>query len=139
MTTLALTGGRGEVRRVYGDPDAMRHRAAELREQATELRLLADRLVGSAEAAVWRGRAADAMRERIRDRAGRLRDLATGHESAAGLLDHHRDEVERLTELIAVTERRLTAAPPAGAVLPPPGHRDWLALAETSEGPEPGR
>lgn len=117
---------------MYGDPDVMRHRAGELRDQAVELRLLADRLVGSAEAAVWHGRAAEAMRERIRDRAGRLRDLAAGHEAAADLLDHHRAEVGRLTELIGATERRLSPGWPGPGTPPGPGHRDWLALAESS-------
>jgi hypothetical protein len=114
---------------VYGDVEVMRHRAGELREQAVELRLLADRLIGSAEAVAWRGRAADALRERIRDRAAHLRDLAVGHESAATALDRHRDEVERLSDAIAAAERRAGAHPPAsgdGRGLPPPGHRDWL-------------
>ena len=128
---------------MYGDPEVMRHRAGELREQATELRLLADRLVGQAEAVTWSGRAASAMRERIRDRAARLREIAVGHDDAAAALDRHRAEVERLIELIAVTQRRVTEAgrpdplgsgppgsgPPGSGPLPPSGHRDWLALA----------
>ncbi len=113
---------------MYGDPEVMRHRAGELRDQATELRLLADRLVGQAEAVAWSGRAAAAMRERIRDRAARLREIAVGHDDAATALDRHRAEVERLTELIAVTQRRVSDAGGSGS-LPPPGHRDWLVLA----------
>lgn len=115
---------------MYGDPEVMRHRATELREQATELRRLADRLVGQAETVAWTGRAAVAMRERIRDRAARLRDLAGGHEEAATLLDRHREEVERLTELIAEQERR--TRPDAPGPLPPSGHRDWLNDVGTS-------
>ncbi len=111
---------------VYGDAEVIRHRAGDLREQATELRLLADRLVGNAESVTWHGRAADAMRERIRDRASRLRELAVGHESAAEALDRHRDEVERLVELIAAAERRAGLRPAPGASPPPAGHQDWL-------------
>ncbi len=121
---------------MYGDPEVMRHRAGELREQAVELRLLADRLVGQAESVAWSGRAATAMRERIRDRAARLRELAVGHDDAAATLDRHRGEVERLTELIAATERRVVEGGGAAEPLPPPGHRDWLAHAPPDTGPE---
>lgn len=123
---------------VYGDAEVLRHRAGDLREQAAELRLLADRLVGNAESVTWRGRAADAMRERIRDRASHLRELAVGHESAAAALDRHRDEVERLTELIAVAERRAGQGPAPSGSRPPAGHQDWLDYDPGSSPDLPG-
>jgi len=132
---------------VYGDAEVMRHRSGQLREQAADLRVLADRLVGRAEAAAWQGRAADSMRLRIRERSAQLRELAAGHDSAADALDRHRVEVERLLAEIDAAQRRVETAvirarvgaaaagdaPPdeqdhalLAFVPPPPGHRDWL-------------
>ena len=58
---------------MYGDTDVMRKHVGRLREQGTEIRAMADRLVSQAEAVTWAGRAGDAMRERIQERASRLR------------------------------------------------------------------
>ena len=62
---------------MYGDTAAMRKRAAQLREQGTDVRALADRLVASVEALAWTGRAANDMRARVQDRANHLRDCAS--------------------------------------------------------------
>ena len=61
---------------MYGDTAAGRKRVAELREQGGDIRALAARLVSQAEAVPWHGKAADSMRERIRERAGHLRAAA---------------------------------------------------------------
>ena len=62
---------------MYGDTDVMRKHASRLREQGEEIRAMADQLVAQAEAVAWAGRAGDAMRDRIRDRAADLREAAT--------------------------------------------------------------
>lgn len=108
---------------MYGDTDVMRRHAARLREQGVDLRSLADRLVAQTESAGWTGRAADALAERIRERATHLRDVAARHDGAADSMEAHLEEVDRLKEAIADAERR------AGVDGPPPsGHKDWLTL-----------
>lgn len=140
---------------MYGDTGLMRRRAAQLREQGEDVRARADQLVAQMDAIAWTGRAAEAMRERIRERAAHLRDVAARHETAAASLEHHLHEVERLKEQIATTQRRAEGLvadargrvarqagsddlegvrrEPADADLrlaaftpPPPGHKDWL-------------
>ncbi|WP_460828810.1 hypothetical protein [Nocardioides hungaricus] len=133
----------------------MRKRMAELREQAMDLRSLADQLVARTEGVGWTGRAADALALRIRERAVQVRDVAARHETAAESLDAHAAEVDRLKDAIAAAERRaerLTedraergagngvggrVRDEAGAganchnsafAPPPPGHKDWLAV-----------
>ncbi|MFC4785556.1 hypothetical protein ACT8ZV_13835 [Nocardioides sp. MAHUQ-72] len=142
---------------MYGDSGVMRRRAAQLREQGVDLRALADQLVARTESIAWTGRAADSMRQRIRDRAAQVREAAARHETAAESLERHLLEVESLKETIASTERRADAlvteartrvarveahADPAGlrrspdpadarlaAFTPPPrGHKDWLTV-----------
>jgi chromosome segregation ATPase len=142
---------------MYGDTGVMRRRAAQLREQGDDIRLRADRLVAQMDALAWSGRAAEAMRERIRERASHLRDVAGRHDGAADSLERHLHEVESLKEQIATTQRRaesLTAdtkehlarlaahddpdgvrrtATEEDRVLtvftpPPSGHKDWLTV-----------
>ena len=124
---------------MYGDSDVMRRRAAQLREQGVDLRALADQLVARTEALGWTGRAADAMRERVRERATQVREAAARHDTAADSLERHLLEVEHLKDAIAGIERRARLReadadePPAAFVPPPPGHKDWLTT------PLPGR
>ena len=92
---------------MYGDTEVMRRRADALREQASDLRAAADRLVAQADAVAWSGRAADSMRDRIRERSSHLRDVAAAHDDAADSLDAHVAEVDRLKEAIAEVERRV--------------------------------
>jgi chromosome segregation ATPase len=136
---------------MYGDTSVMRRRASQLREQGDDIRAAADRLVARIEAVPWRGRAADAMRERIRERADHLRAAARAHDAAAESLERHLAEVDRLKESIADAERRaggqvaeaqqrvaataydVSAANEqdralAAVSLPPVGHVDWLSL-----------
>jgi hypothetical protein len=118
---------------MYGDTDVMRRRAAQLREQGVDLRTMADRLVAQTESIGWTGRAADALVERIRERAAHLRDVAGRHDTAAESLDAHLLEVDRLKDAITLTERRVAARAadgdaPAGFTPPPPGHKDWLTV-----------
>ncbi len=118
---------------MYGDTDVMRRRAAQLREQGDDLRTMADQLVARTEALRWEGRAADALGERIRERAAQLREVAARHDGAADSLEAHLVEVDRLKDAIARAERRTGHLVADGEELPeftapPPGHRDWLAV-----------
>jgi hypothetical protein len=118
---------------MYGDTEVMRKHAARLREQGVEVRSLADRLVAQAEAVSWVGRAGDTMRERIRDRAAHLREVARRHEVAAESLESHLGTVEETKESISRAERRAKALVDDGVLTafeaPAPGHKDWLAVA----------
>jgi len=144
---------------MYGDSDVMHRRADQLREQAVDLRGLADQLVAQTEGIGWTGRAADSMRERVRERATHLRTAAAEHDTAADSLDRHVQEVVTLKDSIADTERkaatlladartrvaRIEAANEAepdvrrtpdaddqtlsGFSPPPSGHKDWLAVS----------
>lgn len=141
---------------MYGDTGVMRRRAGQLREQGGDIRRQADQLVSQMDAIAWSGRAADAMRERIRDRASQLRDVASRHDRAAESLERHQHEVESLKERIATAQHRAEnlaadaqerldrlAADDrdgvhrepvdadrvlAGFAPPPPGHKDWLTV-----------
>ena len=135
---------------MYGETDVMRRRVGQLREQSADIRQLADQLVGQTDGIAWTGRAADAMRDRARERATALRECAQRYDAAADALDRHADDVDHLKDAIALRERK-TAALVADAqgrtadpdsdrspadedrVLtaftpPPPGHRDWLTV-----------
>jgi hypothetical protein len=92
---------------MYGDTTAIRRLAAELREQAGDIRTEADRLVSRTDAAGWLGQAGDALRDRVRERSLDLRRSAALHEDAADALDRHAREVERLQRLIAEIEHRV--------------------------------
>ena len=135
---------------MYGDTAAGRKRVAQLREQSGDIRALATRLVSQSEAVPWHGKAADAMRERIKERASHLRTAAAHHETAADSLARHLAEVDTLKEAIDVRAAKATklvedartraseagegAAPDAAdtALLafdpPPAGHQDWLTV-----------
>ncbi|MBD3924328.1 hypothetical protein IEZ26_06835 [Nocardioides cavernae] len=139
---------------MYGDTAAGRRRVAQLREQGGDIRALAARLVSQAEAVPWHGKAADAMRERIKERASHLRTASAHHETAADSLARHLAEVDTLKEAIDVRAHKATtlvedahtrtaeASGPDGipaqadetdaALLafdpPPAGHKDWLTV-----------
>ena len=57
---------------MYGDPDVLRRHVHHLREQAVDVRALADRLVAQTESIGWTGRAAESMRIRVSERATRV-------------------------------------------------------------------
>ncbi|GAA1477719.1 hypothetical protein GCM10009623_21650 [Nocardioides aestuarii] len=141
---------------MYGDTAVIRRRVDQLREQGAEVRSMADLLVGRAEQVGWQGRAAEAMRERVRDRAAQLREAAGRHDTAADALERHLHAVTSTGDAIDRAERRVTAlvAEARGRVerlerdavdgvevrptdddrlllafdAPPRGHRDWLAV-----------
>ncbi len=135
---------------MYGETDVMRRRVGQLREQAADVRQLADQLAAQADGISWTGRAADAMRERARERAASLRECAQRYEGAADALDRHADDVEHLKDVIALRERKASAlvadargrasqlethGGPAdedvvltGFTPPASGHRDWLTV-----------
>jgi uncharacterized coiled-coil DUF342 family protein len=117
---------------MYGDTDVMRKQADRLHEQGAEIRVMADQLVAQAEAVTWAGRAGDAMRERVRERAARLREAADRHDVAGDSLDAHIQVVDELKDSIAETQRRATALLDDGALPefepPAPGHKDWLSV-----------
>ena len=94
---------------MYGDSSQIKRRTAQLRDQGAELRALADRLVARTEAVGWRGRAADALHDRIGERAATLRDLAGHHEGAADALATHRELVDDAKERIAAARERAGA------------------------------
>ena len=117
---------------MYGDTLVMRKRAAQLREQGEDIRAMAEQLVTRSDEVAWSGRAADAMRERVRDRAAHLREAAYAHDTAAAGLEKHLAECDRLVEAIAGIERRAASLLEDRAVpgfsAPPSGHKDWLTL-----------
>ncbi|GAA5142463.1 hypothetical protein GCM10023340_05980 [Nocardioides marinquilinus] len=92
----------------YGETDVMRRRADQLREQAADIRAMADQLVARTETTGWTGRAADSMRLRVAERATHLRSAAAAHETAADTLDKHVGEVVTQQDAIADVERRAT-------------------------------
>ena len=120
---------------MYGDTTVMRKRADQLREQGVDIAMMADRLVSQTDGIDWTGRAADAMRARIRDRAAHLREAAGFHDTAADTLGRHLAEVDRLKESIASIEHRVDSLVADDAdrsltsfVPPTPGHKDWLTV-----------
>ncbi len=143
---------------MYGETSVMRRRAGQLREQGADISMTADQLVAQADGISWSGRAADAMRARVRERAAHLREAAALHESAADSLGRHLTEVDRLKEAISGIEQRAdslvadartrvaqldAAATDDAARLSPseadetlvaftppkPGHKDWLTVS----------
>jgi uncharacterized protein YukE len=119
---------------MYGDTAAIRKRAGQLREQSTDVRALADRLVAQVDSLSWTGRAAVDMRARVQDRAALLRDCASAHENAAESLERHLAEVDRLKDSIAGIERKASSLVADDSDLrgqftpPPPGHKSWLTV-----------
>ena len=136
---------------MYGDTAAARRRVGQLREQAGDVRALADRLVGQSEAVPWHGRAAEAMRHRIKERAAHLRAAAGHHETAAESLAAHVGEVVSIKDAIETVEHKATVlvddararaaeaerggrevSDEDAALLafspPPAGHKDWLTV-----------
>lgn len=137
---------------MYGDTAASRKRVAQLREQSGDIRAAADRLVAQAESVPWHGRAAEAMRTRIKERANQLRVAAGHHETAADSLARHLTEVDtrkdaiesvrhkaasltgdaatRIAQLDADDAGRPTDEDSilVGFIPPPAGHKDWLTV-----------
>jgi uncharacterized protein YukE len=117
---------------MYGDTEVMRKHSARLREQADDIRAMADRLLARVESVTWAGRAGEAMRHRVEERSARLREAADRHDLAAASMETHRQLVDELKDSIADTERRATALLEDGALPrfepPAPGHKDWLAV-----------
>jgi chromosome segregation ATPase len=118
---------------MYGDTGVMRKRVSDLREQGDDIRATADHLVSRTESIEWSGRAGDALRDRVRERATHLRHVATAHDAAADSLERHLLQVDDAKEAIEDAERRARqiASDAEPAMPPPSGHKDWLAV-ETS-------
>src|SRR5688572_5133972 len=91
---------------MYGDTATARKRVLQLREQAGDVRSLADRLVAQAESVPWHGRAAEAMRARVKERAAHLRVVAGHHDTAADSLARHLLEVDLTKEAIESRSHR---------------------------------
>ena len=148
---------------MYGDTAVIRRLAQQMGEQGTEIRRDADQLVSASLLVVWEGRAAQAMRERMAERAVALRRTADEHDDAAQALRHHADEVDRLKDLISeIADRvkgliegarsrladlagkaldlvKLVAPDPVDELLasfrpPPEGHKDWLDVPDQIPG-----
>lgn len=94
---------------MYGDTATARKRVLQLREQAGDVRALADRLVAQSESVPWHGRAAEAMRTRVKERAAHLRSVAGHHETAADSLARHLTEVDLAEEAIEDRSHRAAA------------------------------
>ena len=148
---------------MYGDTGVIRRLATQMAEQGTEIRSDADALVKSSQLVVWEGRAAQAMRERMAERAVALRATADKHDDAAQALRHHADEVDRLKDLIREIANRVrgliegaksrladladkaidlikkVTPDPIDEMLstfqpPPEGHKDWLDVPDQLPG-----
>ncbi len=148
---------------MYGDTGVIRRLATQMAEQGTEIRADADQLVKSSQLVVWEGRAAQAMRERMAERAVALRTTADEHDDAARALRHHADEVDRLKDLIREIAHRVRGLfvgarsrlasladkaidlvksitpDPVDEMLssfqpPPEGHKDWLDVPDQLPG-----
>lgn len=91
---------------MYGDTEVIRRRVAQLREQAGDVRALADLLVARTESSGWSGRAATSMWQRVAERASRLREVAADHDRAADSLDAHLRAAQETAETIAARQRR---------------------------------
>ena len=143
---------------MYGDTEVIRRRVSALRDQGADVQALADELVARVDGLGWSGRAAEAMRERVTERARHLRAAAERHVSAADALADHAEAVDATAEEIATIQARVTAMVAdargriaaiaarneqydgpqvtpdpldqqlAAFVAPPPGHRDWLSV-----------
>lgn len=118
---------------MYGDSDVIRRRISRLREQAGDIRASADKLVAQSEATPWRGRAAETLRARLKERAVRLRAVADQHEAAAETLGKHLQQVDQLKEAIEAAEKQTASLAEEGRVAegfeaPPSGHKDWLEV-----------
>jgi chromosome segregation ATPase len=138
---------------MYGDTAGGRKRVAQLRDQSGDIRAAADRLVAQAESVPWHGRAAEAMRTRIKERANQLRVAASHHETAADSLARHLTEVDARKEAIESIRNKADSlasdaasriaalesadhggqptdedAALAAFVPPPAGHKDWLTV-----------
>lgn len=118
---------------MYGDTEVIRAHVGRLREQAGDLRAAADGLVARADRVQWPGRAAEALRARIRDRAVALRGSAERQDQAADVLEKHVLEVERRKDVITATQRKADALAAEGSLpditLPEPGHKGWLEVS----------
>lgn len=140
---------------MYGDTAVGRKRVHQLRERADDIRSLAERLVAQSESVPWHGRAAEAMRTRIKERATHLRAAAEQHDVAANALAKHLgavDEVKGSIEerehkgatLVEEAHNRVAATTGEDGQpttepsdedttllafnAPPPGHKDWLTV-----------
>jgi hypothetical protein len=127
---------------MYGDTLVMRRRAAQLREQGEHIRAMADRLVTHSDETDWAGRAADAMRDRVRERATHLREVAHAHDTAAVSLEKHLAECDRRSDTIAGVQRRASSlvadardriARGAAAAEPEAGQSTQVQVAPTPE------
>ncbi len=92
---------------MYGDTGVIRRLARQMSDQGADIRSDADQLVKASQLVVWDGRAAQAMRERMAQRAIALRTAAAEHDDAARALRHHADEVDRLKDLIREIAQRV--------------------------------
>jgi NAD(P)-dependent dehydrogenase (short-subunit alcohol dehydrogenase family) len=92
---------------MYGDTQAIRARARDLRRLADEIRWEGDTLRIRAGSVIWEGLAADAMRALATRRGSELRRVADLFDAAAAALDHHADAVETVKAVIDRIERRV--------------------------------
>jgi hypothetical protein len=146
---------------MYGDPQHLRDMSAALGREGDHIRACARQLGQRARDVQWQSAAAGAMRRRADEQVRACRLVAGAFDHAATAVQAHAEEVSRRLAQIrtAETEVRALLAGAAGALapeapptegagratgplppwlatteLPPPGHRDWLALTERLSG-----
>jgi len=120
------------VRSMYGDTATARKRVFQLREQAGDVRALADRLVAQSESVPWHGRAAEAMRLRVKERAAHLKSVAAQHDTAADSLARHVAEVDLVKE--AIESRSHKAARMVGEARDRVAHAEYADTAASATG-----
>ena len=95
---------------MYGDTLVMRRRAAQLREQGEDIRTMAEQLVTRSDEVVWTGRAADAMRNRVRERAvDVLREVVVAGDARSVVVEAHRHLLGGVGVVLAVEQRHHVA------------------------------
>jgi hypothetical protein len=127
---------------MYGEPRKIREVAERLERRADELRAEADGLHAASDTITWVSVAADRMREHARERRDELVQVSREYDEAAlraivsAAIDRVKDAVGAVLDGIKDAlspgdeeDRRIAATP-----LPPPGHRDWLAMPDQVPG-----
>src|SRR6476646_2729684 len=133
---------------MYGDPQHLRALAGLLAREAERIEASASRLERSATSVTWESTAAARMQRQAAHQAQAMRHVADRYAEAARAVQHHAAATERQLERIHRAESRarqllvglehaLAGGAPAAAVgrvvlgvpLPPPGHREWVAVA----------
>jgi len=133
---------------MYGDPQRLRALAGILAREAERIGASASRLERSATSVTWESTAAARMQRQAAHQGQAMRQVADRYAEAARAVQHHAAATEwqlerihraesRARQLLAGGEHALAGGAPAAAAvgrvvlgvpLPPPGHREWVAV-----------